>query len=143
MPVRAIPYVTGRAFSPRMIAAAIADDREAPETRVFETWLSPGYVDAAGDLNPMARGELQPCADTVNELHANSASLVDQIAAMPPGVYIPLRDLRSVVAETNLECEGEYPGAHGYGPRGNRYGQPCGRRRQAGKKGPRRGKTCI
>jgi hypothetical protein len=102
VPVRAIPYVTGDAITPREVAVAIADGREAPEQRVFETWLAPGYVDAAGDLHPMQYGDLQGCADAVNRLWEASAAPTDQVGALPRGVYIPFEKLRGIVDETNL-----------------------------------------
>ena len=102
VPVRAIPYVTGDAITPREIAAAIADGREAPEQRVFETWLAPGYVDGVGGLHPMQYGDLQDCADAVNRLWAAKAAPTDLVGALPRGVYIPIEKLRGIVDETNL-----------------------------------------
>ena len=114
VPVRAIPYVTGRAFSPRAVAVAIADGRQDADHRLFETQLHAGYIDAACTLKPMAYAELLPYAQEVEQLFQGDATLIDQIAAMPAGVYVPLAEVQSLVNETNQICGG--PSGDGLAP---------------------------
>jgi hypothetical protein len=114
VPVRAIPFVTARAFTPRAITEAIADDREDADGRRFETDLHASYVDAAGTLTPVACADLVPYAEAVSRVFEGDAYLIDPIAAMPAGGYLPSVEVQSLVREINAICAG--PGGDGHRP---------------------------
>jgi len=114
VPVRAIFYVTAGAITPLGVATAIADTRVEADAWSFGTPLRPGYIGAAGELNPMSCAELQKYADAVTLLWKADASELRQIAAMPGGVYLTLAQVQSLVDEVNAICGG--PGGDGLEP---------------------------
>lgn len=116
VPVRAVPYVTGDAISPRMIAVAIADGHTDSTQRLFETWLTVGHIDANGRPRPVQYSELAPYANAVEGLRARNASREEQVAALPAGVFIWRAGLQSLVDEINLQCDGDPPYGDGLAP---------------------------
>ena len=116
VPVRAIPYVTGRAFSPHEISGAIADGRQNFDGRTFQTFFNAGYIDAEGHPHPVAHAELEVYARAVQKAEERSASWEDQIAAMSAGVFISYIELHSLVEETNSLCGGDWPDGNGLAP---------------------------
>ncbi len=116
VPVRAVPYVTGSAFSPQTVTVAIADGCQDFEHRLFETFVHAGYIDDKGCQHPISYAELLPYVDAVEQVRQSSELLDEQIAAMPAGVYIRLSELQSMVDETNIVCGGAWPSGDGKAP---------------------------
>ena len=111
LPIRAIPFATAWDLTPDDIACAIAQP-PAWDGRRFMTVLRAQYRDATGVPRQLARGESLEWARNIDRLAKSGADHIDQIQALPAGLFVWEDNLSGLIGEANDVFTADPP----YGP---------------------------